>query len=111
MKVQDGILLIGVLCIAWSVYRAQIRDPEFDFFDLLKENGRVSKISCIVMGSWAAMTYVFVGMYRGGKMTETLLLAYGGLCFAPLIAKMFSAPNSTTTVSSSSTSTAVIKGE
>lgn len=111
MRIQDGLILIGVICIAWMVYRAQQKDPEFDFFDLLKENGKVSKISCVAMGSWTAMTYVFVGMYRDGKMTETLLLAYGGLCFAPLIAKMFSIPNNTTTVSSSSTSTAVIKGE
>jgi hypothetical protein len=35
---------------------------------------------------------VFVGLYHDGKMTEGLLMAYGGLCFAPMIAKMFASP-------------------
>jgi hypothetical protein len=106
MKMQDGLILIGVICIAWILYRAQRRDPEFDFFDLLKERNKVSRIACVVMGSWASMTYVFIGMYRDGKMTETVLLAYGGLCFAPLIAKMFAPPISKTTSSSTTTSSA-----
>ena len=103
MKTSDAIALTGMLLVVWLIYRAHMKDPEFDFFDIFKEGGKVSKWSCVMLSAFAAMTYVFIGMYHDNKMTEGLLLAYGGLCFAPLVAKMFSTPTTTTVVSTSST--------
>ncbi len=109
VKVSDAIALIIVLIVAWMLFRAHRLDPTFDFFEIFKENGRVSKWSCVVLGAFGALTYVFVGMYRDGKMTEGLLLSYGGLCFAPLVAKMFATPSTTTTVVSTSSTELVEK--
>jgi len=92
LTILQGAGIVALLLIVWSIYRAQ-RDQsfkEFNLFDLLMENGRISKVSVIVMGSWIALTYAFIGMYFAGKMTEAVMGVYGGLCFAPLIAKMFS---------------------
>lgn len=99
----DAVGLIVILLIIWSMYRAHRNNlmRDFSLFDLLMENGRVSKIACITMGTWGALVYVFIGTYIDGKMTEGLYTAFGGLCFAPLIAKMFSGPS--TTITSTST--------
>ena len=100
-----GVVLL--LLLAWSVYRANKSEGNsFNVLDLLMENGRVSRIAWVFMGSWGAMTYVFIGMYITGKMTEGLYTAYGAVTIAPLIAKMFApapAPSTTTTTSMSST--------
>lgn len=103
MKASDAIALIIVLIVALMLYRAHKLDPTFDFFEIFKENGKVSKWSCILLGSWAAMTYVFIGLYRDGKMTEGAMVSYGGITFAALVAKMFvPQQNNTTTVISTS---------
>lgn len=100
-----GIVL--VLVVIWSIYRANRSEKNtFNILDLLMENGRVSRIASVFMGSWGAMTYVFIGLYATGKMTEGLYTAYGAVTIAPLIAKMFApapAPSTTTTTSMSST--------
>jgi len=96
--------VIALLLIVVSVWKAH-RDPaiRLNVFDLLiGDDGRISKTSCVFMGSWAALTYVFVGLYFRDKITDTLFAAYGAVCFAPLITKMLSGP-STTTISTSST--------
>lgn len=104
---SEGIGLILVLLIALSVYKAHRSNSDFNLLDLLMENGKASKISCIVMGTWASLTYVFLGMYHDGKMTEGLMMAFGGLCFAPMIARMFSTPQNSTAVSSTTTTTSL----
>lgn len=100
-----GIVLL--LIAAWSVYRAnRTAGNNFDLLDMLRENGKVSKVACVFMGSWAALTYVFIGMYIAGKMTEGLFGLFGGITITPLIAKMFApapAPSTTTTTTLSST--------
>ena len=100
---MEALGLIIVLLVALSVYRAH-RDTtvNFSLLDLLMQNGRVDRIACVTMGTWFALVYVFVGTYIDGKMTEGLYTAFGGLCFAPMIAKMFSGSTSTTVVAQSS---------
>ena len=107
--VPESVALIIILLVALSVYRAHKNpDVNFNALDLLMENGRVSRIACLTMGTWAGLTYVFIGTYIDGKMTEGLYTAFGGLCFAPMIAKMFSTSQPTTTASSTTTSTVEI---
>lgn len=99
-----GIVILMVAAL--SLYKAHTKpDNDFNLFDLLMENGRVSKVACVFIGTWAAITYVFIGTYLQGKMTEGLFTAYGGLFIVPLIARMFTGPSTSVTVSSSTTET------
>ena len=102
---SEAIAITIILLVVLSLYRLH-KNPtvNFDVFDLLMENGKVSRIACITMGTWVALVSVSFGTYLDGKMTEGLYTAFGGLCFAPMIARMFSNPgmgsiNSSTTVS------------
>lgn len=91
MRVTDGALLIVSMVIVWSFYRAH-RDPKisFNIFDLLTENGRLSRLSCVFMGSFCVSSWIMIRMTFDGKMTEGLFMAYGGAWVAPVIAKLFS---------------------
>ena len=105
---EAGALVI-ILIVVLSVYRAH-KNPNVDFnaLDLIMQNGRVDRIACITMGTWLALVFVFIGTYLDNKMTEGLYTAFGGLCFAPLIAKMFSTSQPSAIASSTTTSTVEI---
>lgn len=80
-----------LLLVLLSLYKAHMNPAnDINIFDLLMENGRISKVACVFIGTWVAITYVFVGTFLQGKMTEGLFTAYGGLFIVPLIARMFS---------------------
>lgn len=93
MSASDAMLAIGILAIIWSFYRAH-RNPNFDFsmFDLLMEHGRVSKVSCVFMGSFAATTWVIIRLALDGKLTEIFFAAYISAWVVPVVARMFSNP-------------------
>ena len=86
--------LILILLCALTIYRAHRNAelPAFNIFDLFMENGKVSKLAFVFIGSWVSTTYVFVGTYLAGKMTETWYAVYGAMWVAPIIAKLFSGP-------------------
>lgn len=90
MRAADGALMIVALVIAWSIYRAQ-RDPSFRFnlFDILMDNGRVSRLACVFMGSFAVSSWIMIRMTFDGKMTELMFGAYGAIWVAPVMAKLF----------------------
>lgn len=83
--------LVVLLIIVYSLLKLH-RDPNnnFNILDTIMDNGRVSKIAFVFMGSWLALTFVFIGLHFQSKMTEGLYIAYGTVCFAPIIARMFS---------------------
>lgn len=83
------ILAIGAVLIAVSFWRAHSR-PGFDFnaFDLIMENGRVSKISLAYMLVLLVSTWVIVDMEMKGKLTEGMFGMWLGAWVAPLIAKV-----------------------
>ena len=108
MRALDGALLIVALMIAWSLYRAHRNMAEFNFFDLIMENGKVSRLACIALGSFTVTSWIMIKLALDGKMTEGYLGLYGGLCFTPIVAKLFSnQPASSSTVSVSSSTTTV----
>ena len=80
-------LLLGII---WSIYRVH-RSPEisFNLLDLLLENGRVSRIACMALGSWAMHTWVMCDLQMAGKMTEGYLATYGTIWVAPILLKLF----------------------
>ena len=105
MRATDGALLIIALVIAWSVYRAhRNQENTFDVFDLLMENGRLSRIACAFMVTLIATTWIMVRLTFDGKMTEGYFIGYGGMWVAPIIAKMFGTP-----ATPSTTTTTTIK--
>lgn len=107
MRATDAALLIISLVVAWSIYRAH-RNPDFafNFLDIIMENGRISRLACVFMGAFAVSSWIMIRVTFDGKMTEGLFTAYGAVWVAPIIAKLFSPPqvsSSTSTVSTSTT--------
>ncbi len=91
MRATDGALLIVALAIAWSMYRAH-RNAAFTFnlFDLIMDNGRVSRLACVFIGSFLVTSWIMVRLTIDGKMTEGYMAAFGALWIVPITAKLFS---------------------
>lgn len=83
------ILAVGAVLIVVSFWRAHSR-PGFDFnaFDLIMENGRVSKIALAFMLVLAVSTWVIVAQQLAGKLTEGLFGLWLTAWVTPLVAKV-----------------------
>ncbi len=90
MRATDAALLIISLVVAWSIYRAH-RNPAYDFsfFDLVMENGKLSRLACVFVGSFGVSSWIVIRATMDGKMTELLFAAYGAMWVAPITAKLF----------------------
>ncbi len=55
-----GILI--ALLVLWSCYRAHVNESmkDFNLFDLVMENGRVSKVAFVFLATWGACTFAFL---------------------------------------------------
>lgn len=83
------VLTIMALAIGISLWRAHVRqDVDFSLFDLLMENGRVSKIAFAFMTVLAMTTWVIVHLTVSGKLTEGYLGLYLTAWVTPLIARV-----------------------
>lgn len=90
MRAADGGLLIVALAVAWSLYRAhRIIGNSFNLMDLLMENGRVSRLACVFLGSFGVTSWIMIRLTLDGKMTEGYLTAFGALWIIPITAKLF----------------------
>ena len=90
--------LVIVLLITLSLYRAHKDNTTFNLFDLLMHQGRVDKLACVFIGSWALHSWIMIDLQLAGKMSEGYLTLYAATWIAPVMAKMFAkAPESTTT--------------
>ncbi len=90
MRATDAALLIATLVISWSFYRAhRNRNIDFNFFDILLENGKVSRLACIAMGAFLVASWIMVRLTMDGKITEGHVGLYLGACFSPIVAKLF----------------------
>ena len=108
MRATDASLLIVALVIAWSLYRAHLMPGNaFSLLDLVMENGRVSKLACVFLGSFAVTSWLMVRLTLDGKMTEGYLAAYGALWIVPITAKLF-APAPISSISTQTTSTQTV---
>ena len=106
MRATDASLLIVALVIAWSLYRVH-RDASttFNLMDLLLENGKVSRLACVFMGSFGVSSWIMIRLTFDGKMTEGLFMAYGTVWVAPILAKLFAPQQTTSTTQTTSTQT------
>lgn len=105
MKLADAALLIGMLALMWSFYKAQ-KNPafSFDLFDLVMENGKLSKTAVAFMATLIVTSWVMLRLTLDGKLSDGIFLGYGAMWVAPLVAKLFSAqPAAGTTTTTDST--------
>lgn len=79
-------LLIVFCLILWSFYRAR---KTINLLDPLIENGRLSKISCVFMGSWVLHSWVIVRLTLDSHLTEMHMTSYAGIWVVPIVAKLF----------------------
>lgn len=81
-----GVAALVMLATFWRAHRDAL--AQFNAFDLIMENGRVSRIAVCFMVAFAVTTWIVVYLTVRDKMTEGLFLAYGGMWVAPLVAKL-----------------------
>lgn len=87
-------LILGLAVIAISIWNAQRNKIHFDLFDLVMENGKVSKTAVAFMLVLAVTTWVVVVLVYKDKMTEGYLGLYGAMWVTPLVARVvFSKPD------------------
>ena len=112
MNMADAVLAVFMLLITWSFYLAQ-RNPnnEFNLFDLVMENGRFSRIGFAFMVALFVTSWVLIRVARDGKTDIGILYsAYLAAWVIPIVAKLFSSPppSGTITTDSKITTTQVI---
>lgn len=90
MRFADALLGLGLLLVVWSFYRAQ-KDPGnvFNLFDLLMEQGRISKVSVAFITTLCVTSWIMLRLALDGKLTEGYFTGYGLMWVAPLVAKLF----------------------
>lgn len=103
LEPMHAILAIVVLVVAVSVWNAhKSSSTAFNAFDLLMENGRVSKIAVAFMMVLLVSTWVIVDQQVNNKLTEGMFGLWLTAWVAPLVAKVVFAktdPPGTTTTS------------
>ena len=91
MKPDWMLIILGCAAalIALSVWRAhRASGNTFDAFDLIMEDGKVSKIALAFMLVLAVTTWIVVDLTIKGKLTEGIFTMYGTFWVVPLVAKV-----------------------
>lgn len=100
MNTQQWMLIAlgaAALAIAVSVWKAHKNAAiQFDIFDLLMENGRVSKIAVAFMLVLLVSCWVIVSQQTQGKLTEGMFGLWLTAWVTPLVAKVVFNKNSAT---------------
>lgn len=112
MKLADAAMLITILALAWSFYKAQ-KDPTsvFNLFDLIMSDGRLSRIAVAFMVTLVATTWIMIRLTLDGKLTEGYFTGYALAWIAPVVAKLFSAPPPPGVTTTDTSSKTVVKTE
>lgn len=82
------LLLAGFAIIAVTFWRAHVKPGTFNAFDLIMENGRVSKIAFAFMLVLAVSTWVIVDLQMKGKLDSGMYLPWLAAWVTPLVAKV-----------------------
>lgn len=91
MKFDPMLFALGaifVFCVVsfWRAHRAC--NIAFNAFDLITENGKVSKIALAFMMAFAVTTWILIDQQMKGTLTEGVFGLYLGAWVAPLVAKV-----------------------
>lgn len=82
-------LALGFALLLVSFWRAhRSREFQFSAFDLVMENGRVSKIALAFMVAFSVSTWVIIDMELKGKLTPEIFGMYLAAWVAPLVTKV-----------------------
>lgn len=113
MKIDWMLTILATCAVVVLVSFVQAhRRPGFDFnaFDLVMENGKVSNEKFTFMCAFAMTTWLMVDLHLKGKMTEGYLGLYIAAWVGPLVAKVVfkktEMPAIGTTITSSTTTVA-----
>lgn len=86
MLVVLAVAALAVLVSVWHAHRSAIM--RFNIFDLVMENGRVSKISVSYMLVLGVSTWVIVNQEISGKLTEGIFGMWLAAWVSPLVARV-----------------------
>ena len=107
MHLFEAVTIVAVLLVILSFAIAH-RDKtfaQFNLFDLLMENDRLSKLAVVFFGAFFVHTWILVRLTLDGKMDQGYLTFYGITWAAPIIAKMFSTAQSQPSTTTTTTTT------
>jgi hypothetical protein len=110
IEIMHAVLAIGALLIMFSFWRAHKNHGiDFDLLDLLKQNGRASKVSVIIMGAFIMSTWVVANRELSGTLTADFFGLYLAAWVSPLITLL--ATSNSEPPGTTSTSTTVMRQE
>lgn len=117
MRFADALLMLFLLALGWSFYRAQ-RDPAnvINLFDLVLDKGRINRIAVAFMVTLCVTSWVIIRLALDGKLTEGFFAGYAAAWITPMVAKLFSTPQPpgttiTDTTDSSKTVTSTVEAK
>lgn len=92
MDPMDWLGVVLTVAVLFSLYRAHHNKSmrEFNIFDLIMENGRVSRLACVFLATWMVFTWAVIKTVLKGS-SEGLAL-YGTIWAVPMVARMFIQP-------------------
>ncbi len=95
------ILACGAIAVLLTIWAAHRSSSSFDAFDLITENGRVSKIAFAFMLVLGVSTWVIVDQQIKGKLDSGMFLSWLGAWLSPIVTRLAlskTEPPGTTTV-------------
>lgn len=99
-------IVVGALLGLWHFSSG---DNVFHVVDLLTENGKASKTAVILLGAFVSTTWAFLySTLETGEADSTLLLTYGGLWVAPILARILKSSDAKAESYTAETSTKTI---
>lgn len=112
-KVAFALLAILASLFIWRSLKKMhaSRDVDFDLRDLLMENGKASKASCVLMGAFAVTTWQFIYYTLNGKLTEGYLGIYVAAWIAPVVARLITRSESSSSGPVTATTTTTTQVE
>ena len=108
------LLAVAALMIWRSLKAFNDANNEYNWHDLLMENGKASKAAHVMLGAFVATTWAFIYMTLTGKMDAVLFGVYSAAWIAPVVTRLVtnapqaaapSAPAVTTTTTTETATT------
>lgn len=86
-------LIAALVIISISLYRAQKDGTnKLDLYDLVMENGRLSRTAFVMMASFVVTSWIMVTLTLNGKMTEGIFGLYCTAWVAPVVTRIIKGP-------------------
>ncbi len=83
-------LMLILIFIVWIMFKRS-KDPESNIYLddlLLGEDGKMSKASVVMLGSFLMTTWVIIHLTLTDKLTEGYMTIYAGVWITPVVTKL-----------------------